>query len=427
MLAALSSDEVYRSAWGTPKYLTVDLTLILALGFGAFALAILGVSNISMTPRTSTLSLNPSQLRYLNRTYTILFWLAIFGYAAWTIAGGLGGVSLNNLRAVFDRQLGAISDLKSAARPIAGLTTLTQLAPLCCAVGALLLRMGQGRRGFWLLVALAAARTLLYAERLAILEVVVPIVVIYILTPGVDPKSTHRTFKRKRHAPAVALPLIWALFAASEYTRSWVFYQYTTHQTFPEWVTYRLLGYYSTAYNNSALFALNREGHDLPPYFTIDAFWNAPGISKLFTPPDVPLWWGTVLQQNGNPEYNSVGSFLTSYAELGIIGMLIFWILAGLAVGHIFKRSVEGRLAALLLYSVLYIGILELPRYIYWAQGRFTPGVIALLIFAIKYPRTTSREPAARPWREPRGRQNRTRVASSINKEPSASSGAPGL
>lgn len=384
-LVAITLGDSAYVLWGVGKYLTGDLSLVLIAGIMVTILGIIIGSGMSARGGSTVVHVTPRQIAYLRRAYRLMFTLAIISYAIWLGSAVRQGVGIGDLISVVDRELGAISQLKSNARPISGVTTLTQLAPVVAAIGLILRRLGAGGRGWILLVLLAGVRTLFYAERLALIEVLIPVLLVSALT--VNPDSKWRLLSRA--APIIVAPLVWTVFAMSEYTRSWIYYQMTTNLPFAEWVSVRLAGYYVTSFNNSAIFATSHAGAYGSPYFSVAAFWNAPGMPSHdgiqgFPPED---WWTYTLETMGNREFNNTGSFLVTYAELGLVGMLVFWLVVGLALGKLYASLTKGGLPALIAYATVFVGILELPRFIYWTQGRAVPLLVALVIIGLTYPR----------------------------------------
>jgi len=385
LLAILLPESVYET-WKVHKYINPDFALILLIGVLAIFSGVMIASGAASRGGSIVIEINRRQVIFLNRAFWLMFTLALLSYAIWIGSAAGQGVSINNLVSVLDRDPGAISSLKGNSRPIGGLTTMTQFAPVAVILGHLLRKMG--RRVGWavlVLVILAGVRTVFYAERLALIEVLIPLVLVAALT--VEPATRWRAVSRI--APLIVAPLVWCVFAASEYTRSWIFYQQTTNLPFVEWVSARLAGYYVTSFNNSALLALSHTGSGATPYFTFPAVWNAPGVPAhpgIFglAPDD---WWTSVLLREGNPEFTNTGSVLVTYAELGIIGMIVFWLIIGIILGGLFVSMSKGNLVGLVATCSLFVGILELPRFIYWTQGRATPIVLALLCLAVAYPK----------------------------------------
>lgn len=385
VLAIVLPESVYQT-WAVRKFLDGDLMLVLLIGIVAAFAGIMLASGAVSRSGSVVIKLSHKQIFFLRRVFWFLFFLALISYAIWIGSAATQGVGFANLTSVLNRDPGAISSLKDNSRPIGGLTTMTQFAPVVVILGHLLRKLGE--RVGWaslVLVVLAAVRTVFYAERLALIEVLIPLLLVAALT--VEPGSKWRGLSRV--APLIVAPLVWAIFAISEYTRSWIFYQQTTNLPFVEWVSARLAGYYVTSFNNSALLALGHSGSNATPYFTFPAFWNAPGAPAHegvygLNPDD---WWTSMLISEGNVEFTNPGSILVTYAELGTLGMVVFWIISGLILGSLFVSMSKGSVAGLVATCSLFVGILELPRFIYWTQGRATPILLALILIALFYPK----------------------------------------
>ncbi|WP_143709925.1 O-antigen polymerase [Kocuria flava] len=395
----------YYAVWGTVKFIDAHDSIKMLLGI---SLVLVGISLANFgIPRVkvSHIEVGPAREEFLRKSYRFLFTLTVCGYIFWILIAISEGVNLASLASVIQRDEGAIGELKENSRPVGGLTTLTQFGPVAVAVGFIRRKIGTGGRSYWLLIALALLRTVFYAERLALLEVLFPIILISTLT------MRKRTVWRPvaQLAPLLAGPLVWVIFALSEYSRSWVYYQSTVSMPFAEWVTSRLLGYYTTSYNNSALFADAWQGTYGAPYVSIQALWNAPGAGLVLGAPTTmgvhpESWWSSVLATQSNPEFTNTGSFLVSFAELGWFGAVIFWTLIGYGVGLLYVSVARGNLVGVIAYCTLFIGLLELPRFMYWTQGRAVPLLLALAIMAWVYARLKS--PRINNTTEPKERES---------------------
>jgi hypothetical protein len=402
LLAISLPVSAYR-IWGTPKYLSVESSALLLLGLLSLILGV--VISSARGLRTSDLSLTVSAraVRALDRVYRVLFCLTLIGYALWIGLAVGNGVGTAQLLDVLQQQKDAIGDLKSSARPVAGLTTLTQFGPMCVAIGMVLHRVTGRPRTYRLLFAAALLRALFYAERLAIIELALPAIIIYSMLYVERSSFRSRAFAL---LPVLGVPLLWALFAIFEYFRSWAYYQYHTSQNFAEYISLRLVGYYATAYNNSALFdqLIRRLPSDQPPYFSLPFFWNAPVLGQIINPPNyygTPLndWVKYQLVTRANEQFNNKGSFLVTHAELGIVGMVVFWLVVGLLLGRVYSAAVARSVPALLSFSVLALGVFELPRLIYWTEGRAFPVILSIaLVFFVLHGKQTG-EPGSPPGR----------------------------
>lgn len=380
-VASIVLPPPYYRIWGTNKFLNHDSAGLLLLGIILMLVGILAANHRNARGGHARIVFSPTKIAHLQKTYKILLALTLLGYAFWGLIAISEGVRAADLFAVLQRDEGAIGELKANSRPVGGVTTLAQFGPVAVVLGFVLRKIGVGGRSYWVIIVLALVRATFYAERLALLEILLPLVLITAIT----------MVKRSRWRPLVQImplvlgPLVWVIFAISEYSRSWVYYQNVVSLPFSEWVTSRLLGYYITSFNNSALFADSWRGLYEPPYMSIQAFWNAPGVSALVGHPSVlglhpDKWWSSVLQARSNPEFTNVGSFLVTYAEMGWPLASVFWLAVGWILGSLFSAVTRGSFAGLIAYCALFIGLLELPRFIYWTQGRTIPVIIGLLV-----------------------------------------------
>jgi hypothetical protein len=121
------------------------------------------------------------------------------------------------------------------------------------------------------------------------------------------------------------------------------------------------------------------------PYDSIQAFWTAPGIAQLHLYYRLTMQNGddllnTVLAQRGNPEFNNPGGLAVPTIDFGKIGGPVFFLIAGLIIGMAYRSWRSGQPTGLLVYPVFFTGLLELPRYLYWTQGRVFPAMVFLLV-----------------------------------------------
>jgi hypothetical protein len=319
------------------------------------------------------------------------FVLACIGYALWIAKGILGGIGPADALAVLRGERGAVGYLKGLASPVGGITTTTQLGPVVVLIHHVLRRAGrpQGRSAEITLVLLALVRVTLYAERLALIEILLPYVIIAFL---VAPRRDTRPRRLLRSlAPLMAPVVLLLIFGTFEHSRSWANYykdQYTD-STYAQFVVDRASAYYATSSNNSGLI---RQGfdEDLPlPYYTVKVVWRLPLIEAFFnyktvTGVNPAPSWSYYLQQHANPEYNNEGGLTTAAADFGLIGGGLYWLLLGTAAGYLFRGLKEGRLAALVVYVAGFIGILEVSRISYWGTGRFVPTALAAYVLVRK-------------------------------------------
>jgi oligosaccharide repeat unit polymerase len=276
----------------------------------------------------------------------------------------------------------AASALRDVLERIPGLTTLSTLQSLCVVVH-LLYRRTTGTTlpriySFLLgaLVVACALRAWLWSERLALLEFVVPATIVSIAWPG------SRRRLALAAAPFYGFLIVFGLFSAGEYFRSWQFYQATWSGTFMEFAWARFVGYYATALNNGALLYALTETN----YFPMDTavwFYKLPFLSLLdpTLPPADPNQ--ALLTTYANPEFNNTSGLFQPFLDFGPVGGIFCWGVLGLVSGWLFKSFAHVRLSGLVLFPVWYIGVLEILRIFYWGESRFFPVLLVGICIAM--------------------------------------------
>lgn len=386
LIALAFPGAVYRANWGTGRYLTAGMAVLLLQGAATFiAASLLPLLGRRVPVATAWPRFSDRTHHRLLAASAVIFWVTVFGYVMYAAVGLARGARPSDLIAALVSQDTFTGNLRELFAPVAGITTLTQFGIAYAVIGTLLLldRPTRGVLPRLVLVMLAALmRTFFLTERLAVLELAVPIGVI-VCTWLVG--SARRWVRVAMPlAPAILIPGVLLFFGAFEYSRSWVFYKSRSNGTFLNFAAERLSGYYVTAFNNGAL-ALQ---YDRPisgiPNRTAEVFWTAPGVQQLglldkLIPGGSNQFLDT-LEQRANPEFNSPCGLCDPFVDWGHAGGLIWLGVAGLLLGLAYKGFANGSLLPMLLYPPLATGAFELPRYLYWVQGRLAPALVALLV-----------------------------------------------
>jgi hypothetical protein len=388
LLAWLYPDETYRQAWSTAKSLDTDTVRNLAIAAMVFVVAALATmlftQQRALTGRWPALT--PRALALLRRAHWWLFAGTLFGYIALMAAGLSRGARPADLLA---RLVGApvsADALKEQFAPVTGVTSLTQLGIGFVIVTTFLL-LADPNRGLMVrmgvVLGLGLLRAFLLSERLAILELVLPLLAVVAMAA-----MANRTLRPALRAlPAVLLPLGVALFALFEFGRSWSFYRSRTGGSFLEFAGERFAGYYATAYNNGQLLISHSERTADVPYLSIQGIWEAPGVAQLGlyerVNDAVPVDWLWLLGSYGNPEFNNQCGVCVPVGEFGAAGAAVFFAAVGVLVTLTFVGFTNAHPVGLLVYPVLFTGLWELPRYLYWTQGRLLPVLMVLLVLGV--------------------------------------------
>ncbi|QOV98104.1 oligosaccharide repeat unit polymerase [Rhodococcus pyridinivorans] len=372
--------------WRVPKYVDNDYALLAAISGVAFLIGLALIQIRRMPTRQLEIYVGSNIIRVAQKSARVTFWIAILGYIFWVVAALRQGAGIQQVQAVLNFQEGSVGDLKRVSVPVGGLTTLTQLAAISVTLRFFLIRVGIRDRVWelYVLLALSVMRAFFYGERLALIEVAVPIVILLVVVSQAQRKAAGGTFVRAV-LPVLAVPALWSVFAIFEYSRSWLAYRLTTDKTFFEYITDRLLGYYITSINNSSLYHQKLVGLTHDPLFSFPAVWDSPVVGQLLGPAvvsgtGVRSWWSATLASRGNPEFNNAGTFLVVDADIGTFGSVVYWMVLGILIGLAYYKMRTGRLAGLLAYATVFLGLLELLRIIYWVQGRFVPTLIGIVI-----------------------------------------------
>jgi oligosaccharide repeat unit polymerase len=381
-------DSDYRLFYKAPRVISASQAELFLAAAGALALGTLiplAFRAAGSTQRDRA-TLQPEQLRVLRAAEALAFRLTVLGYlllAGLGFARGARPALLFNAVTSQDNYTGR---LKTLFAPVAGVTSLTQIGIAYVVISAILMCHGRSSRlvrRMLIVLALGLLRSYLLTERLALLELVVPLVAV----GAVRLRQRPRRSGWLPFAPVLAVPVLLVVFGAFEYSRSWVYYRTRTTLSFPQFVVNRLAGYYATSYNNGALQLAHDHNASRLPYSSIEAVWTAPGVSQLnlyhgLTGQNGSDLLNTVLVQYGNPEFNNPGGLAVPIVDFGHVGGMVFFLVAGILIGLIYRSWRSGQPVGLLLYPVLFTGLLELPRYLYWTQGRVLPAIVFLLIVA---------------------------------------------
>jgi len=395
--AYIVPEWMYRVYWKTPKFfdgtqLVITLACVAVFVIGAAAGAI-RLRGANAAPETHWSERIPWNLTL--RMFDVCFYLTLFGYLAWAGAAVARGANLQLAIGVLKGDKGASYIMKEVyLGTISGVTTLTQLGLVMAVLGVMIgMQYGWRRVALkWIIIlGITVVRALMNSERLALMELTIPAVVLFVrLVLMESPRIAGRLWSLLRAAPAVGYSGLIVVFGASEYFRSWVNYYAGGDLSFWQFVSLRLLGYYVTALNNGALL-IQRIDPTGAPFFTFHMLWRFPvlgGIMQMLYPNfaldsiDADPYM-RILAAEANPEFNNGGGLLLPIIDYGFSGALLYWILAGIACGILYRLFQQQRTAGLVLYPLVFISVIELTRIIYWAEGRVFVPFCALIAYAI--------------------------------------------
>lgn len=405
LVAYLVPEDSYLVLYETPKY--VDIGFITAcvaiyLGFVAGSFFVIEVGSQHQSREV---------VRYCRWVVRPLFILTMFGYMAWFAAAT---VRAGGPAALLSSMLGVIANPAPGAsyhvsrelfQTLPGITTITQLGILYVTVEALLLVSGEVRRNAALMrlvpvIVLALLRATVMSERLALVEILLPITVVFLSQVRLSYIKSYIV----RLAPAIGATIVFALFAVTEYFRSWTYYKSVYPGPYLQFVAERLAGYYATAANNAAVYYQHVPAqplsHSLAWMFEFPVIGSS--LNALYS-----YLFGTeiashtnLLTMYANPEFNNLplSGMLINDFTLFLAPVAAF--LAGVVSYSLYQSFVRGRMLGLLLYPSWFVGILEIPRIYYWFAGRYLPVLLFLCIslFLFSFAKSFHKvPPSARP------------------------------
>jgi hypothetical protein len=382
--AALLSESAYQ-VYGTGKFIDREFVVLAFLGVAAFVSGQWLGKSTGAAPRPCDQDARPR----LAAWYWVAIGLSLIGYLVWFGGGAMRSGSLDAVKKIWNiEEKDEAPEIRSELFPTTpGVTTCTQFGMAAVTLGIV---SGIGLRStlirrllLGLLFGLATVRVLLISERLALIELAVPVILLAIrlrLLPRLN--ISPRTVRRLALAPLAGLVGIVVLFGAAEYFRSWRFYQ-DRFDSVAEFTLWRISGYYTTGHNNSVM-AMKTRGSWPMPYYTLEAFWRFPLIvnSPLsysavngFDPEEVHR---ATLVRFGTPEMNNQGGLFSPAMDFGWVGYFIFWELYGFLAGRLHRGFLVGSLAGLLLYPLVFMSLLEVPRLLLLCSVRTFPSLVLL-------------------------------------------------
>jgi len=386
--------EAYELFWQVPKHFETSHLLYGLLIAVVFLLGGLAGDRALRLGRGQEGFLAGIRWEHLLSLYHLFVFLCSLGSVALLLTAVRNGLGPGMVLDILRGQGGAIYAAKKAfGGGIPGLTTMSQLGMGAVIMGAVLVRRFGWRPilpGMVLLFGFAFVRALLGSERLALIELIVPLLIA--LLPRIPDRSgcglrepvPRGTLPLLALAPLVAIPLLYCVFTGMEYFRSWLtFYsKLGLGINVFQFGAIRLAGYYVTALNNGALW-INHSSPPMVPWQTAMFFWQFPMVDKLISITDLAgrqVDYKELLAMYGSIEFNNPTALFMPAIDFGILGAAGYWFGFGFGSRVLHRLWVEGRLSGLLLYPFLFTALLEMCRAPYAFLGRSLPTWIILLI-----------------------------------------------
>ena len=374
----LVSESVYTEKWRVPKYvdastLRYSIVVLLAFAAGYFILK-------PRMPSNSLPALPLVSRSWIAFTLTgaIVGHLLLFGHNFLQ-----GSLSLTEITSLFAGDTGVANQIRGNSLHVPGLTTLTQLSlPAVCLWASSRESRSRYRVALVILLLLVCARSVIFSERLALIEVMVGAAIVLIRS-GIFEGAGARRRALLRYLPLPAIVVLLMMFTAYESTRSWQFYSETgQYDSALEFGSYRLLAYYTTSVNNGELMA---EQLETPPYYTVEFLWNMPGSATLLGLDEsrISREFRRVLTAKGTLEFNNIGGMRSPYIDYGSAVSLLGWGVAGAACARALRSWNRGSAASTVLFPIVVLTLMESPRFIYASLGRALPALLIVSLLAL--------------------------------------------
>lgn len=265
---------------------------------------------------------------------------------------------------------------------IPGVTTFTQILPLGLACLYLAKKMKGSRtwyRWYAISIIVVGARTILNAERLALLELMFPIVVIFLYF------LEYRSLKRRLAQLFIGALSGYLFFFLLEYIRSWQFHKFRWNGNYLSFINDRISLYYITSWNNGAIYSQYwNEGEGNNRIF-FSMFTQMPLIRQLIAADSNQIlknnsWHSTLDSTVGTAEFNNANYLIVSFSDLSFVGAMFWFMIVGIILGLIVRNIRKGSLMALIAYATTAIALVELPRIGLWTSTRIVPIYLGLSI-----------------------------------------------
>jgi oligosaccharide repeat unit polymerase len=390
---AYSTDSTaYLNLWRTAKHFDFScLQLLLAVALVFTCGCLLGGARrreANLAPAVDwTQTIRWDAVRLLFR---ISFVLTVVAYIIWYALAIKHGLSLSVILDLLQGRSHSDNDFGGEhLTTIPGVTTATQFGLTVVTLAVPLGIVSGWRTVKWqclTVFALALTRSFLDQERLAVIELVVPLVVSFLGFRTMSKRLRLLT----QFGPVIGGVFLYLGFSLAEYFRSWSRFYAVSESNFWSFMAIRLAGYYTTALNNGAL--LWKVSQPLSaglPMNTLGFLWHFPILKNVlatafpslsFPEELAETHYGDLLATSANPELNNPSGIFAPFVDYGVAGGLLCWLLAGLICGFLYKEFKRRSVAGIFLYPAIYIGLIEATRILYWASGRFFPDIFVLVV-----------------------------------------------
>ena len=289
--------------------------------------------------------------------------------------------------------------VRSQNRTIGGITTLAQ-----CGLSYIILytdrvwglqqpiRQRRFAWYFYIILGLSIFRSYAWAERLAVIELMVPLGLFFFCYRD---RGIHPVMRLIRGiGPVLGVIGLIGFFGMMEFFRSWSAYE-NAESGFWSFVMRRFLSYYYGALNNGAGFLMVMDWPTYNMEHVLQWLYRFPAlIGPIFRYAfDVQTQDFIFLSRYADAEFNNMSGIFTIFFDLGVPGTLIYAAVWGGLAGVSYSSMRARKGFWRLMYPLLFLSILEIMRILYISDVRAFP-VILTLVLGYAFFRTRAVVPA---------------------------------
>lgn len=232
---------------------------------------------------------------------------------------------------------------------------------------------------FFALLGLSLLRVFGWAERLALLELLVPIGLLFLAFQW---QTRSRVLLAAiSAAPYLGIAILVVYFGATEFSRSWTTHYQFTGQSYGQFILARMATYYYTALNNGIGMLKLLEWPSWTFDYTLRWLHKFPGlIGAIFSYVVGRSAAGDFLDRYADPEFNNPSGIFPIFFDLGLAGGFVYGAVMGGFMGWLYGAFRRRQGVGVVLYPVVFIGIIEILRTPYFGDSRAFVPIVATVV-----------------------------------------------
>ena len=209
---------------------------------------------------------------------------------------------------------------------------------------------------------LGATRAVLWSERLALVEVLVPIVVLFFaFRSRVSAKVIHAI-------PFLGMFGLYVMFSFMEYFRSWRYYA-AYEDNFFLFTLNRLLSYFTTSIYNGIMYNEYLDSVCYSGEHVFSTVYRLPVVGNILTEAFGCSQFVEFLHRHANPEFNLVSWPFYIASDIGVLVTIIVAFILGLFSGWLYA-NIQKSIFSMLFFPFIYLGLLDFLRQGYMHGAR---------------------------------------------------------